>query len=123
MTYGDWLGTCIADDSDRRKAREFLREQGDLRAREMLVDIKISHIASLDPGDTTPPRLIKVTFRLAEVENVQDLRRKLSDNGGEIITRAVHKEMTLEDFLALFKRFYVQVSFKGALEGATIHEQ
>ncbi len=100
--YGDWEGTAAADDVGQNSVHKHLREKGLIKPGEFLVAVSFYAAepplvrASMVPGD--------------KFETVQEA---LATNTGPISVREIDLKLTTEEFLGLFKRFSVTLTWHG----------
>lgn len=109
VQYGDWHGTSAADDSDQRTLEEYLKERKLVKEDEVLI------AASVHVENSHPEKLGYVfvrAFLFSGPQNVDELADALNLIGDSIPVRAVDLELTLADFVCLFKRFHVMLTWQ-----------
>jgi hypothetical protein len=110
VQYGDWEGTASADNADQRDLRNLLIEKklmdGD---REFLVGATL-WIGENHGGEVQAPFLHAILIEGTEYDRIEP---RLKQRGDPIPTRNVDLELTLEEFLGLFKRVSVVLTARG----------
>lgn len=109
VQYGDWEGTASADAVHDGSVHQYLQTKG------LADDDEFVLATSLWAGEGT----VRVRVYLFKGEqNFEDVRRTLAAIEGPIPVRAVDLSLTLEDFVGLFKRFNVLLTWQGlSLQG------
>ncbi|MGC9292697.1 MAG: hypothetical protein ACP5EP_08215 [Acidobacteriaceae bacterium] len=109
VQYGDWEGTAAADGAHPTSVEEYLGNKGLINPNEFLV------AASLYVQEKSTYVRVFVFEHGKEFESVKDT---LIATSGPILVREVEIELTLEEFVDLFKRFSVVLTWSGLqLEG------
>jgi hypothetical protein len=113
--YGDWEGTASADDSDQTSLEDYLREKKLIGPDEFLL------ATSLWAGENHGSTLGRISVSAylfkggPSVDNVDDA---LGNDSCPIPVREVEISFALSEFVCLFKRFSVMLTWKGlVLEG------
>lgn len=103
--YGDWEGTAAADNQPT-SLHDFLEEKGLIEEHEFLL------AATLYVGEHSydSPYVKAYLFKGDDYESV---KKKLDANKGPIPVREVDIKLTTEEFLELFKRFDVMLTWHG----------
>jgi hypothetical protein len=109
VQYGDWKGTCKADDQFR-SIREFLKERG-LTKDDFLVGLKML-VNESRPGD--PTRNASITAYFVPAENYEGAKRCLQASGKANVREETFR-LPLLEFLSYFKRFSIAMAW-GALD-------
>jgi hypothetical protein len=105
--YGDWEGTAAADDA-HRDLRDYLRDKKLIRENEFLI------AASLFISDG----FTLIQAFLFEGDTFEEVRKGLSGINDPIPVREITVQLTTQEFLALFHRFDVLLTWHGLeLEG------
>lgn len=115
VQYGDWKGTAAADNADQGPLTEILRARGRIQPDEVLI------AADLWVGENHGGKLGTVFCRAylyvggGDFDTVQ---AALGSQPDPIPVKPVNLELTIEDFVLLFKRFNVVLTRNGLnLEG------
>jgi hypothetical protein len=107
--YGDWEGTAAADNSDRVGVHEYLGEKVLLYPNGFLLAV------SFYAGESY---MHVRAFALQGADKFESVQAVLSTISGPIPVREINIELTSEEFLNLFKRFHVMLTWHGlGLEG------
>jgi hypothetical protein len=93
VQYGDWKGSCAADDSDSQSLSVCLREAGYLSEEEIVVAIQF--YASY--GD--------FVYSYAYVMSFEERKKQIDGSAQDIEVRKIELQLTPAEFLKLFKRF------------------
>ncbi len=105
VQYNDLVGTAAADRSDDNDATSWLRSNGHISQEEFVVGISLfvgeNHGQHVDP--------VSARFLIAEM--------KAYDEYSPINVRELHKDLSISDFLAMFKRLSIAISMNGMLNG------
>lgn len=110
VQYGDWTGTASADDADANAIRDLLVARGIMnRDKDFLIGITL-WIGENHGGKVQPPSISAVFFAGNKFDEIEPLLRKKAD---PIPTRRVDVELTLNEFMGLFKRFAVVLTQRG----------
>jgi|HubBroStandDraft_6_1064221.scaffolds.fasta_scaffold41548_2 hypothetical protein len=103
--YGDWEGTVSADAAQANSLRELLQARGLIKPNEFLVAASFYY----SEGEPNPVRAL-----VFEGENkYESVQKVLTANSGPIPVREINVELTAEEFLRLFKRFHVMLTWHG----------
>jgi hypothetical protein len=112
VQYGDWEGTGAADDTDAGSLslHRYLEQKGLIKPGEFLV------AASLWVGENSGGKIDSV-FASAYLFNggrdFESVQKALDAITGPIPVREVEVKLTLAKFIALFKRFDVELTRRG----------
>jgi len=112
--YGDWEGTAAADDSDTTSLERYLKKKGLIESGEFLV------AASLWAGENHDGKLgiVSVSAYLFKgPEDVESVKKALEAIDGPIPVREVDLPLKLEEFVCMFKRFGVMLTWHGVQLG------
>ena len=104
--YGDWEGTAAADEQPS-SIRDYLKEKGLIQSHEFLV---AATLYVTEHGYNKP--FIRA-FIFENADNVGSVRDAINANEGPIPVRTVEVPLTTEEFLSLFKRFNVMLTWRG----------
>ena len=111
MQYGDWKGTAAADDAGgvANSIRDYLEKRKLIKPDEFLI------ATSLWVGENHDGKLGHVSVRAFLLKGHRDLesvKKALADlRGKPIPLRVVDVPLTLEKFVALFKRFDIMLTW------------
>ena len=103
--YGDWEGSTKADDSDSNRVLEHLRKQGLVNENEFLIAISFY---SGEHGFTYVR-----AFVFDKGTHYESVKSALDANDNPIKVREVDVKLTAQEFLALFKRFSIVLTWHG----------
>ena len=109
VQYGDWKGTCAADDADKQSIVDFLRAKELIAEREFLVGIEL-YVGENHDLNVKPPTIIGL---ILNAENYDTAAAALQSARDQINLRRIRIELPLELFLGLFKRFSIAISPRG----------
>lgn len=103
VQYGDWDGTAAADDADQISLSHYLEKNGLAEEKEFLV------ASSIFIGENHSGRIggVYITAYLFTPPPNTTVDVALDAITGPIPVREIELEMTLEEFVGLFKRFKV----------------
>ncbi|MGD0110183.1 MAG: hypothetical protein ABSC06_40150 [Rhodopila sp.] len=106
VQYNDWRGTCAADDADNRALRSFLQEKGLSKGTDFLVGI------DLWIGENHHGRVQEPTVTALVIEGLEDHAdvSEFIKQKNPIPMKRIDIEITLNEFMGLFKRFKVVLS-------------
>jgi len=110
VQYGDWKGTAAADDADFNALDKYLDEKGLKHADEFLI------ATSLWVGENHPGRLgsISATAYLHRGHrSAESVKASISSSSGPVPVRRVQLELTIQEYIELFKRFDVMLTRRG----------
>jgi len=110
VQYGDWEGTAAADDGDQKSVEQHLRDRKLVHEGESLI------ATSLWVGENHDGRIARVfvrAFIYAGQEKLEKVAAAIEAETQPIPVREVELELTLEQFVGLFKRFSVMLTWKG----------
>jgi len=110
VQYMDWEGTAAADASDQLEIHEYLRNKGLLQDNEFLLAVNIF------VGETHHNKIeyVYVAAFIYEGQYSYDkLKPILDQSTGPIPVRQVQLALTLEEFVGMFKRFDVMLTWHG----------
>jgi hypothetical protein len=111
VTYGDWTGTAAADNADQNDLRDLLAAKKVFdREKEFLLGASL-WIGENHGGKVQAPFVSAI---ITPLDNAYDnLELKLEALQGPIPVRRVEVELTLDEFVGLFKRFAVVLTTRG----------
>jgi hypothetical protein len=108
--YGDWEGTAAADEQPS-SIKKWLESKGLIKPSEFLVAVNLY----VSEHEYNPPLLRAFVFH---GDNHESVKEALATTEGAIPVRSIEVKMTTEEFLELFKRFNVMLTWQGLeLEG------
>lgn len=118
VQYDDWEGTVAADDADNRSFFTLLKESGAMREDEYPVSIQL-YIGENHAGKVERPMISALLLPLKGA----DAAKAHIQNGQTLKLRRVEIEISLNDFMGLFKRFHIVLTRNGmALENRDYEE-
>lgn len=109
VQYNDWKGASAADDADSISLSRYLKNEGLINEGEFLI------AASLWVGENHGGKLGVVgvrAFLYAKESTFEDVKSALNAEQGPIPVRVVEVELTLDEYVGLFKRFAVILTRK-----------
>lgn len=111
VQYGDWTGTVSADNADKSDLYHLLVSKSLIdKDNEFLLGATL-WIGENHGGKIQAPYVAAIVTPL---DNTHDnLQEKLEAHGGPIPVRRVELELTIEEFIGLFKRFAVVLTTRG----------
>lgn len=109
VQYGDWEGTAAADESDGVKMRQLLEKSGALKAEEFVVAIEL-FVGESHRGKVAQPYINALLYNKADFDTVA---AAIMATTGPVHLRKVRVDISLDEFLGLFKRFAVTLSRRG----------
>jgi hypothetical protein len=109
VQYGDWEGTAAADNADHRSIHDLLREKGMIFEDEFPVGLEF-YIGENHNGEVQEPYL---SVLLLDRPNYDTVAEEVKATTGPLTFRKVRVDLTLNEFLGLFKRFSVTLSLRG----------
>ncbi len=109
--YGDWEGTAAAD-GQHRSLHEYLKEKGLMKSHEFLLAVTLY----VPEHDYARP-FVRV-FLYEKGKDYESVKASIEATKGPIPVRKLELKLTTEEFLELFKRFDVTLTWHGLeLEG------
>lgn len=111
VQYDDYKGTVACDDTDLTTLKSELRKLFDLEKHSEIIGIKVD---ANYKGRTSEIDNLTVIIYLPEN---QDYKNKIGSNE-EIKVKKLSKNISIQDFFKLFKRFQITLSSKGEFENA-----
>lgn len=112
VQYNDLKGSVAADRADQVDATKWLRDNGHTSDEEYVLGIRMwageNHGVHKDP--------VSVTFLVSELRGYSSIPEML-ENNNPVHVREIRVDMSISEFLALFKRFEVTLSNSGLIEG------
>ena len=109
VQYGDWEGTAAADESDGVKMRYLLEKSGALKADEFVVAIEL-FVGESHRGKLVKPYIDVLLFNKADFDTAAAGIKAAPD---PLLLRKVRVDLSLDEFIGLFKRFAVTLSRRG----------
>lgn len=115
VQYGDWHGTAAADDiaPSSVSVRRYLREKGLIKPNEFLVAAELFAAETHHNGQLAEPYIR--AFLLEGADNYEDVKKRLEElqaRDEPIPVRAVDINMSLGEFVGMFKRFAVMLTWQ-----------
>lgn len=110
VQYGDWEGTAAADASDQLEIHDYLRNKGLLKDNEFLLAVQIF------VGETHHNKVEHVyvaAFIYEGQDSFDKLKPILDQLTRPIPVRQVRLTLTLAEFVGMFKRFDVMLTWHG----------
>ena len=110
VQYGHWEGTAAADGADTLPIHHYLEEKGLISGDEFVLAVNLW--VGANHGGQLGSVFVRV-FVHKGPNNFETLKPLLDGMTGPIPVRAVQLELTLEEFVGLFKRFDVMLTWHG----------
>jgi hypothetical protein len=110
VQYGDWQGTAAADGDHASTLSSYLETKGLTKPGEFLIAM------SLWVGENHGGELGSIIVRAFLFDGPRDhesVRMALANISGAIPVRAIDLTLTLEQFVLLFKRFDIVLTWRG----------
>lgn len=108
VQYDDWNGTVAADDADQRSFFHLLKEKKAMRDDEYPIAIDL-YIAENHGGKVQQPI---ISALLMKSKGFDEAKSEIA-KAGKLKLRRVDVEISLNDYMGLFKRFNVVLTRKG----------
>jgi hypothetical protein len=102
VQYKDWEGTVAADDADQRSFFHLLKEKNVVHEDEFPIAIDV-YIAENNAGKVQQPQ---ISALLMKSKNFDEAKGEI-ERGGKLKLRRVDVEISLTEYMALFKRFSI----------------
>lgn len=119
VQYGDWEGTAAADGADNKTLEQYLSQQNLIHDGEFLI------ATHLFVGENHHGKIehVFIEVYLYEGERFEEARNSLANTTGPIPVRVVRLDLSLEEYIGLFKRFAVTLTWRDlGLEGREFQE-
>lgn len=109
VQYGDWRGTSAADDDGKNDIRDFLVSKGLLdRDTDFLIAVDV-WVGENHNGVVKTPHINALIYDGTGVDN---LAAEISAAPDPLQVKRVSVDLTLEEFVGLFKRFNVSLTHR-----------
>ena len=113
--YGDWEGTASADNLIEHDLWGYLTDKELISEGEFLIGVSL-FTAPADPINTEG--FVSVSAFVTDGKKFEEVQAALSGNSGPVKVREISLDLNMADFLRLFKRFAVVLTWHGLdLEG------
>ena len=110
VTYGDWTGTASADNLDQQDLHDLLVAKKLMnREKEFLIGASL-YVGENNVGAVQAPFISAIITTGSDYDTV---KASIGSQRRPIQTRRVDLELTLEQFIGLFKRFHVVLTKQG----------
>jgi hypothetical protein len=114
VQYGDWHGTAAADNIDpsHSDVHRYLRKNGLMKENEFLIAVQF-FIGEIHHSKDLPEPYIRA-FVLEGVRTYEEAEKRLKKielSGEPVAVREIKIEMSLEEFIGMFKRFEVMLTW------------
>ena len=110
VQYGDWKGTAAADNIDFYAFYKHLLGRGLISETDFLVGIHL-WIGENRPGVVQPPYV--TAFLLEGIDNFESAEAALRSMRDPLDLKRVRVNLTLNEFMGLFKRFSIAIAARG----------
>ncbi|WP_020560026.1 hypothetical protein [Thiofilum flexile] len=114
VQYNDLKGSAAADYADMINSTKWLKKNGYIND-EFVVGVSMW----VDENHGTHRDPVSVTFLVTELFDYDNIPEMLDALGEPIPVKEIRVDMSIADFLALFKRLEITLSIKGLIEGKT----
>ncbi len=108
VQYNDWKGTVAADDANLNDIRKLLTDRGELSSDEFLLGVEL-WLGEMHGGELERP---SVKALIIDAENYEAAERILNESEGMPPVKVIELDLSMEEFLLLFKRFAVSMSWQ-----------
>ncbi|MCZ6610048.1 MAG: hypothetical protein O7A66_08615 [Alphaproteobacteria bacterium] len=109
VQYNDWKGTAAADNADQNDIRKLLNERGMISDDEFLIGIDL-WLGEMHGQELAGPGAYAL---IIDAKDYREAERKLNEAHDPLSFKRVRLDLSMEEFLLLFKRFAVSLSWKG----------
>ena len=109
VRYNDWTGTSAYDDADQDRLCDWIEKKKLKNDNEFLVGVEM--YADIYNDDVS----VKLLF--LPIDGFDNVELKLASFDGAAQVRITEVEMSLKEFMGLFKRFNIAISRYGIFEG------
>ncbi|GAB5469815.1 MAG: hypothetical protein Kilf2KO_28450 [Rhodospirillales bacterium] len=109
VQYDDWTGTAAADDADKRAIRKLLKERGLVSDDDFLIGVEL-YCAENIGGVAKTPSIHALTIEAPDYESAKELIGSKTHLG--YVRRIEIDDVTIEQFVGLFKRFSISLSWQ-----------
>ena len=109
VQYNDWKGTVAADDADTRDVRKLLSERGELSDGEFLVGVEL-WLGEMHGDELKRP---SVKALIVDAENYEAAEQNFYATEDPLPLKVIEMDLSMDEFLLLFKRFAVSISWQG----------
>ena len=113
VQYGDLKGSVAADRADKTDAQIWLKENGHINDDEYVIGI--SMWAGENHGTHTDP--VRVKFLVSPLNGHNNIPEMLKVSKDPLPVKVIRADMSIAEFLALFKRLEITLSNYGLIEG------
>jgi hypothetical protein len=108
VQYGDWHGDCKADNLDLGGLRKVLRERGLITDGDFIIGFTAWNGEN---GEGLPLDPVDLSVYVVRAWKYEEARR-IIDESDPIPARRIRLEMTPDEFLHIFKRFSIALSWQ-----------
>ena len=115
--YNDWKGSSAADSADQNGPSDWLKDNGHINDGEFLLGVTM--FAGENHGVHEDP--VYVEFLIATPGDYENVKSIIEGSTCPIEVRSIKIDMTLNQFMGLFKRFDITLSRDSMLEGREYH--
>jgi hypothetical protein len=112
VQYDDWRGTAAADDADKHDLRGWLKAKNLMRAGEFLVGLEMFAGENHGGKHSDPIYCHALFVQQGDFDTVKEM---IDAAKGPVFVRRVDFQLDALEFLALFKRFSIAMSWKHLL--------
>lgn len=113
VKYNHLKGSAAADRADMTDAEKWLKDNGHINDDHVVVGI--SMWTGENRGTHRDP--VSVTFLVTGLNGYTSIPEMLQSSGEPIKVKEICLDMNIADFLALFKRLDITLSYGGLIEG------
>ncbi|WP_323944287.1 hypothetical protein [Aeromonas hydrophila] len=112
VKYNHLKGSAAADRADMTDVGKFLKDNGYINDEHV---VGISMWSGENLGTYRDP--VQITFLVTELNGYKSITEMLQSSGEPIKLKEICLDMNIADFLALFKRLDITLSYGGLIEG------
>lgn len=110
VQYGDWTGTAKADGADQNAIGQLLRQRKLMRSGEFLVGLEV-WVGENHSGQPLAPTIYAY---LVEAVSLDQAQMFIAEHNPVPVRRVRIDNMTLDEFVACFKRFSIAFGWRDA---------
>ncbi len=109
VQYNDWKGTVAADDANKDDIHKLLRDRGEISDGEFLLGVEL-WLGEMHGGKLQRPF---VKALIIDAENYEAAEQNFYATEDPLPLKVIEMDLSMDEFLLLFKRFAVSISWQG----------
>ncbi len=102
--YDDWRGECATDNADGKGIRDFMLEKGLIAKEETVVGLQFY-------AGTT--KFVSINALVIDATDFDSAAQALATTPDPLPVRRIHVELSILEFVDMFKRFSIALSPRG----------